>query len=185
VTRRKAWQKSTAHARRRSDGRLGALPHVRATAFGLARRDGELLDEPAYLVFVDRKLPKSRLRSESRVPRFVTRGGQRLYTDVLEIGRPMLQSAIALNDRKQQSTTTCFARKANGVYAVSCAHGLVGPDGYAITPDPIEVWRASLSRWETLGESDLTVQSAGTGVPPHDFGWSCPVKWWKLNRVCS
>ena len=157
--------------RQRADGRLGELQNVRATAYGLARTDGELQPDAAYLVFVDRKRPKSQVRSANMIPRYVSRNGKKLRTDVEELGRPMLQAATALSDRVQQSTTTCYARKAGGVFAVSCAHGLLGPDGFGVTPDPVAVWRPDLTLWEDVGETDLLVRSGGSGVSPDNFGF--------------
>lgn len=157
--------------RRRWDAQLASRPNVNATAFGIRRTDGVLADSVAYVVFVSKKKPRSRLRSEDLIPRFVTRGGRRFHTDVEEIDAPIDQ-ALALSDGVRQSTTSCFARGPHGVFAVSCAHGLLGPDRSAFIPNPVAVWVPSAKRWEAVGSSGLLLQSSGSGVPPHDFGFA-------------
>jgi hypothetical protein len=96
--------------------RLESLPHVVGTAVGKRRVDGERTDETCLIVFVDRKVPESELAEDERIPETVEFDGERVSTDVQQVGDV---TALAV-DPSPEAARTERRRPAPG--GVSLAH---------------------------------------------------------------
>lgn len=79
--------------------RLESLPHVVGTAVGRRRVDGRETDETCLIVFVDEKLPETRLAEDAVVPATVEVDGETIGTDVQEVGDVR---ALAAVDRRSE-----------------------------------------------------------------------------------
>lgn len=105
---------------------------VRGTAIGCRHTDGAWTDEVALVVLVSKKLPTRELAPEERVPRQFTVEGERICTDVLQIGRPKLHAAlvgtqIVAEDHQGTNFGTVgglLQDAGGGVYMLSAAHVL-------------------------------------------------------------
>ncbi len=72
----------------RYEARLMSMANVVGVGVGVRQRGGQILDEIALIVLVDRKRPWSELAPEDRVPSQL----DGVPVDVQEIGRPEAQS---------------------------------------------------------------------------------------------
>lgn len=157
-------------ARRTADRRLVQRQNAWGTAFGLKIVQGKITGEPCYTVFVDAKKPKSKLSKADLVPATVTRGGRRLYTDVIEIQRLMFHSVPSVTDGVNMGTLSCFAQGDNGLVGISAGHALWGSDESNVQPDNIEVWLPAVRTWFATGETTRIIYESGAGTAA-DFGF--------------
>jgi len=157
-------------ARRMADRRLVQRQNAWGTAFGLKIVQGKVTNDPCYTVFVDAKKPKSKLAKADLVPATVTRGGRKLYTDVIEIQRLVFHSIPSVTDGVNMGTLSCFAQGAKGLVGISAAHALWGPDESNVQPDNIEVWLPAVRTWFPSGETTRIIYESGDGTAA-DFGF--------------
>lgn len=162
--------KSSFHAaRKRADNGLAKTRRtVVGTAIGMKVTGGVVDPSQVCLtVFVTTKKPKSRLRRDEMIPASVTRFSTEIPTDVIEIRQPpRLEFGFAINDSTQLGTSGCFARNADGVYAVSCAHCVSGPDRDPTSSDPIFIEFPMREMYLYAGNSVPTVPISGGGTFP-------------------
>lgn len=156
-------------------GRLSRLPNVIGTGLGIKRRAGRVVSPLALIVYVSSKVPSQTLVPTERVPKFVSRRGERIPTDVVQINdvRPELGlPPYAVTDAATLGLISAFARDGSGnLFAVSCAHCLLGPDGNPHTTASIAVWDSDTERYEPAGESVYCVSAPGFGFAG-DYGFS-------------
>tara|TARA_R110000782_G_scaffold35367_2_gene84531 strand:- start:71305 stop:72198 length:894 start_codon:yes stop_codon:yes gene_type:complete len=160
-------------ARESRHDRLLRLPNVVGTGLGVKRRGGDVINTAALVVFVDRKLPLTDLRTSSHVPAYVEHGGQRIPTDVVEIGELRLEFGAApyfISDLATKGVVTAFARTEGMFHIVSCAHCLRGEDGDPHTISPIGVWDAAQNKYVEVGQTMFAVEAPGFGLPGN-FGF--------------
>lgn len=72
---------------------LESIPGVMGHGIGLRLKDGVETDEPCVVVFVRNKKPPEKLKHQHHrsIPRHFLHGRRRIYTDVIDIGKPMKQ----------------------------------------------------------------------------------------------
>lgn len=153
----------------RTDKHLIRSCEVSGTALGSKVVAGSDTSIPCYTVFVRKKKARSQLKGNvTEIPETVTLNGIKIPTDVIEISDEIesqdfnLRSAIGVQDRKHRGTVTCFARKHDDVFVVSCAHVLQGPDLQLHTRDPIDLWSEAHRKWVEVGESAALVKDTGS-----------------------
>src|SRR5712671_5302799 len=90
--------------RNAADVKLRALPNVIGSCFGIKKTAGERTRHLCLTVFVQEKLPQSKLPAKHRVPQTVTRHGMELPTDVIVVGKLREQFGFAIDDQTQLGT---------------------------------------------------------------------------------
>jgi hypothetical protein len=124
------------------DTMLSSFPLVSGVAVSLRYAGGEILPEPCVTFFVEKKLPES--AGEPAIPRSIAG----VPTDVVEAGRPVLQTSGAGHIRGQRirpaqpgtsishirvtaGTFGCLVEDEKRQYILSCAHVLSDAAGAA------------------------------------------------------
>lgn len=159
--------------------RLFALPHVIGVGTGLRIRGGEFTGEVCVQVFVDRKLPRSRLAWWERVPPTVQgQEGEEIGTDVVETAIPRANGPAQGGDRIEPEEWAGSYNGTLGGFAIdkryltlrllTCNH--VISDFEKIPDDTAVLWQVSGGDWQKIGDVVWTVllhTVDGTdGTPP-------------------
>lgn len=147
------------------------LPNVSWTMIGRKMVDGHLTDEPCVIVAVRRKVGASKLSSSECVPGSLTIGGRKIPTDVVQMGRFVLQAGRFCSDGNTKATVSALAKSAAGPVGITCAHALVGQDGNAMTPDRVGIWDPGSETYVPAGRSGPMMWHPGLGIPS-DFGFA-------------
>lgn len=160
-------------ARRARQASLSALPGVVGTGLGVKRQAGERVASASLIVFVDQKLPLGDLRPSARIPKFVSVGGRRVPTDVVQINavRPEFGGApYFISDSVERGVVTAFGEANGQFFLVTCAHCLVGADRNPFSASPVGIWAGQDRGYVPVGESVYAVNSPGFGRTS-DFGF--------------
>lgn len=83
--------------------RLESLENVVGTCYGSRRRDGQPTDEECLIVLVDRKYPETQLAADQVVPATIDIDGERIPTDVQEVGDVRAQRATPPAERPDRT----------------------------------------------------------------------------------
>ena len=147
------------------DHRLRGCRGLTGTALGKKFVNGKPTNNMCFTVFVEKKLPPSRVSGRERAPKSVSFGQVRLQTDVVSFnpewvnqGQFDLSKPISVRDRKKLGTLTCFGKSGREVFGVSCAHVLAGLDKDLTTPDPIDAYGEIDREWVQVGESSTLIK---------------------------
>lgn len=160
--------------RDRVDRRLLQKRGVWATAIGQKEVAGNYTGDVCLTVFTSYKLRKSTLRTEDVVPKWVTLGGTKYPTDVIQLGKlEQLQAGIptfahTLADQRTRSTLSGFTYDGQGFHALSCAHSMTGPDEIPFNNQQIEVRDARTRQWLRLGANIRAMYGPGSA---QDQNW--------------
>ena len=160
-------------ARRARQAGLNVLPGVVGTGLGVKRRAGERVASSSLIVFVDQKLPLGELRPSARIPKFVSVGGRRVPTDVVQINavRPEFGGApYFMSDSVERGVVAAFGEADGKFFLVTCAHCLVGADKNPFSVSPVGIWAGQDKGYVLVGESVYAVNSPGFGRAG-DFGF--------------
>lgn len=154
-------------ARKTADKKLRRRPNILGTYFGTKVVDG--VETPCYTVMVSIKKKPSELEDNEMIPPMLTRNGKFLLTDVIQVGRPRLESGFRIFDGTQVGTVGAFLRHSDQFYALTCAHCITGPDGNVATSDPVAIdYPTPNTGAYDLGMTGQFIESRGTGRLP-DF----------------
>jgi hypothetical protein len=145
---------------------LKELPNVVGTGFGIKERGNEKTNELCLIIFVRRKRAKHKLSKRDIIPSKVIRHGRELRTDVIEIRGLEKQGRFGIQDGTHAGTLGCFGRNAQGLFGVSCAHCIGGPDNDTSTPNDIVVEYPQAEDFLLLGKSGRAADIPGTGIFP-------------------
>ena len=159
-------------AKQKVQDRVAGHPNVIGWMIGAKVKGGAVTKADGITVLVSRKVPLADLDASEQIPATVTVGKKRIRIDVLQTGPLRKQSGTAfpagsglpISDGVETGTLSCLCRSSYGVFGLSCAHVLGGPDRDPTTASPIEVWSPTLSHYETAGFSALAVAGPGTGT---------------------
>jgi hypothetical protein len=156
-------------ARKAADAKLHAHRNVVGSCFGMKKSEGVRTDQLCVTVFVRRKVGRSKLRQEDRIPDFVQRHGLTLPTDVVVVGKFRNQLGFAIWDGVQVGTLGAFAHKDNKLVGVTCAHCITGTAGDFNIPTSISIKFPENESFGPLGPSISGMSLPGTGISP-EFG---------------
>jgi hypothetical protein len=127
---------------------------------------------------VREKKPDDELPKSHRIPRRIRIAKRNVVTDVLQIGPLRKQSntfpnnsALLTYDGVETGTLSCLCRSPFGVFGLTCAHVLGGPDHDASTTTPVAIWSSEERRYESVGQSVLAIAGPGAGSPG-EFGFA-------------
>ena len=109
--------KRQSNIRQRADKKLMRRDYVCGTVFGIKRKSGKLTGIPSYVVYVEKKDTEANLEKSQFVPKTVIRNGERLSTDVVEMGPLQFHSTSQLSaphfirdNLTPGGTLTCFVK---------------------------------------------------------------------------
>lgn len=166
--------RAIAAARDALDLRVGSRAMVLGSMLGVKLRAGTPTNVLSISYIVEKKLPRSKLSPRQRIPTRLRTDRGYIPTDVVEWPAMVEQSAVAptiLTDGATHGTLSCFAATPFGLYGVSCAHCLVGPDRNPATPANIAHFDQARGTWTVAGDSFYLAYSPGSGVTGNYGYW--------------
>jgi hypothetical protein len=164
--------RSLRRVRRDADAIVRAYPGVIGSMIGLKVQDAVIRNRLGLTVFVRRKIPDGDLARSQRIPRTIRIARTEVVVDVLAIGPLYRQSgafpvdaSLLVHDGVETGTMSCLCRSRFGIFGLTCAHVVEGPDHDPATPARIEIWSPVEARYEPVGQSSISVTGPGTGSP--------------------
>ncbi|HPD60263.1 MAG TPA: hypothetical protein PKV48_00680, partial [Thermodesulfobacteriota bacterium] len=164
--------------RQKAEEQLFTLPNVIGSMVGLKMKSGKLTKKIGLTIFVSQKVPSKQLGPGEQIPARVIVSGHAVATDVFEM-RPLRPQAkvfpdhpLSISDGLQTGVVSSFCRSPYGVFGLTCAHVVGGPDKDPVTPDPVEIRSAPPNpRYIQVGKTLCAFVGSGCGIPGN-FGFA-------------
>ena len=148
---------------------------VRGSAIGNRYADGELTDQQAFLVLVEKKIPPQKLKS-NLLPKEIRIGKNLIRLDVVEVGTLQRQSncspKFSLASGSNLGTVSARIKISESVYGLTCAHCLFDSPNSSSLSQQISLWVGESEDYIHSGNPlpDHIMMTNGTGISG-DFGF--------------
>ena len=158
--------------RKKAEEQLFKLPNVIGSMIGLKMKSGKVTKKIGLTIFVSQKVPSKQLDPREQILTRVIVNGRPVSTDVFEIRSLRPQAKIfpdhplSVSDGLQIGVVSSFCRSPYGVFGLTCAHVVGGPDKNPVTPDPVEIGSAPPKpQYIQVGKTLCAFVGSGCGIP--------------------
>ncbi|MBB3181979.1 hypothetical protein [Variovorax sp. Sphag1AA] len=150
--------------RAQADERIAGRCDIVGSMIGVKVTKGEVLPRPCITYLVREKVPWNELAPHERIPPRFQVSGTSILTDVLVwpfMRRQNLSQGTFIRDGFTQGTLTAFAESQFGLWGLSCAHCMLGPDRNANTSAEIQMFDRGAGTFEFAGTTTQTLHLTG------------------------
>lgn len=150
--------------RAQADERIAGRCDIVGSMIGAKVIKGEVLPRSCITYLVREKVPLKELAPHERIPRRLQVSGISILTDVLvwpTMVRQNLSHGTFIRDGFTQGTLTAFAESQYGLWGLSCAHCMLGPDRNPNTSADIQMFDGGAGAFEFAGTTAQTLHLPG------------------------